>query len=103
MSVDVGEIHARATDFLHPGIGGVENVGTAATARTIPRALRVCRRVEERHAIAARPAARTRRPAVHPCRADGVHEPTVSTAIVRDYGVPSGVIVEMSRDVNGTH
>src|SRR5438477_9716964 len=96
MAVDVREVDARAADLVDPGIGG-HRLRVRATALACAEACgaRGPGRLEEGDAIAPRPAARTRRPAVHAGRADGVDEQAVGGAVVADDGVPAGGIVQM--------
>jgi hypothetical protein len=93
VTFDVGEIHARAPDLVHPGIGDGGLVGTAAAARSESGCACVGGRVEKRHAIAVRAAARTRRAAIHARGMDGVDERAVSAPVARHHGRPQRLFV----------
>src|SRR5262249_38663591 len=101
MPVDVREIYRRPLHFLDPRIGHQADVRFAALARPEPGALGVSGHVEERHAIAARTTARTRRTAVDSRRADGVDEEAVGAAVAAEDGAPARRFIQMLGRLNG--
>ena len=74
---------------------GDRRVGMAAPARAKAGGAGVGRRVEEGDAIAARPAARARGPAVDAGRSDGVHEQAVGAPVAGEDGLPAGRVVQL--------
>src|SRR5258707_15544978 len=99
MTFDVGEIHAGATDFLDPRITGIRRVRLASLARAKTGVACRIRRVEEPHAIAPRPAAPARRPAIHSGRFHPIDESGVGSTLARPDSLPAGVVHLCQPDV----
>src|SRR5262245_31531075 len=95
MAFDVRKVDRRAADFLDPRIDGGSRVRLASFACAESTLLRLVDGFEERDAIAARPPARTGRPAVDAGRVHGIDEHAVRPAVAAHHGLPAGGVVEV--------
>src|ERR1700676_2326073 len=91
VSVDVGQIHARAPDFLGPRIGCGIHIGPTPAASAITSAHRVGGGLEERDLVAPRTPARAGWPAVDAGRSNGVDEGAIDGRVAGHDGAPTPV------------